>query len=163
MTYCKSTEDWKEILPQRLSLLGHRNWIVIADAAYPTQTSPGIETRCTDADQVEVLRETLKEIESSSHVRPIVYLDGELPFLTEKYAPGIDRYREQLNEAMLDTPVQSLPHDEIIAKLDEAGKAFQVLLLKTTMTLPYTTVFIQLDCGYWDDEAEHDLRHRINA
>jgi len=32
------------------------------------------------------------------------------------------------------------------------------LLLKTKLTLPYTSVFFRLDCGYWTDEAETQLR-----
>ena len=35
---------WRATLDERLPLLGHRNWIVVADAAYPWQASAGIET-----------------------------------------------------------------------------------------------------------------------
>jgi hypothetical protein len=38
-----------------------------------------------------------------------------------------------------------------------------VLLLKTDLTLPYTSVFIRLDCGYWSDEAEQQLRAAIES
>jgi hypothetical protein len=31
------------------------------------------------------------------------------------------------------------------------------------MTLPYTSVFIRLDCGYWSDEAELELRAAMEA
>ena len=47
--------------------------------------------------------------------------------------------------------VTSLPHEKTIEQLDEAGQTFHVLLLKTDLTLPYTSVFIRLDCGYWSD------------
>src|ERR1039458_10655620 len=29
-----------------------------------------------------------------------------------------------------------------------------MLLIKTDMTIPYTSVFFELDCGYWNAEAE---------
>ena len=48
-------------------------------------------------------------------------------------------------------------------ELDEAGKSFHVLLLKSKLTLPYTTVFLQLDCGYWSNEAEQNLRRSIET
>jgi hypothetical protein len=54
--------------------------------------------------------------------------------------------------------VHSLPHEQIIGKLDEAGQTFKVLIIKTTMTMPYTSVFLQLDCAYWGPEAEQKLR-----
>ena len=36
--------NWEEVLKDRLQLYGHRNWLVIADSAYPAQSRPGIET-----------------------------------------------------------------------------------------------------------------------
>jgi hypothetical protein len=46
--------------------------------------------------------------------------------------------------------------------LDEAGKTFNVLILKTNLTLPYTSVFLELDCGYWSEEAEQRLRAALD-
>src|SRR5665213_988847 len=37
-------KPWTMVLDERLPLYGHRNWIVIADSAYPLQSAPGIET-----------------------------------------------------------------------------------------------------------------------
>ena len=36
--------NWEEILKDRLQLYGHRNWLVIADSAYPAQSRQAIET-----------------------------------------------------------------------------------------------------------------------
>ena len=36
--------NWEEVLKDRLQLYGHRNWLVIADSAYPAQSKQGIET-----------------------------------------------------------------------------------------------------------------------
>jgi D-ribose pyranose/furanose isomerase RbsD len=149
---------WRATLEKRLPLLGHRNWIVVADSAYPWQTSPGVETIDTGADHLEVVRAVLDAVERAPHVRPIVYTDAELPLVPEAHAQGIAAYREALARLLGKREVQSLPHEQIIGKLDEAGKAFHVLLLKTTLTLPYTSVFLQLDCGYWSPEAERALR-----
>ena len=33
-----------------------------------------------------------------------------------------------------------------------------MLIIKTPMTLPYTSVFFQLECGYWNAESEQQLR-----
>jgi hypothetical protein len=54
-----------------------------------------------------------------------------------------------------------VPHEELIGKLDEAAKTFRVLILKTNLTLPYTSVFLELDCGYWDAGSEERLRQAI--
>jgi hypothetical protein len=54
-----------------------------------------------------------------------------------------------------------LPHEQIIAKLDESGKLFRILVLKSTLAIPYTSVFFELDCGYWSREAEERLRLSI--
>jgi hypothetical protein len=34
--------DWKQQLKDLLPLFGHRNWIVVADSAYPAQSRSGI-------------------------------------------------------------------------------------------------------------------------
>jgi L-fucose mutarotase/ribose pyranase (RbsD/FucU family) len=150
--------NWRPKLSQQLPLLGHRNWIVIADSAYPKQTGEGIETIATGAEQLTVLKAVLAQIKQSKHVRPIVYLDAELPFVSEDDAPGIAAYRNELKSIFKDAEGASRPHEEIIDKLDSSAQKFHVLILKTNMKLPYTSVFIQLDCGYWSAEAEARLR-----
>ena len=49
----------------------------------------------------------------------------------------------------------------IIERLDEAARTFDVLIVKTDMALPYTSVFLELDCGYWSGESESALRERM--
>src|SRR5258706_14594645 len=60
--------DWRTRLANELPLLGHRNWIVIADAAYPWQTAEGIETVNTDAEQLDVAKTVLTELAKVKHV-----------------------------------------------------------------------------------------------
>ena len=154
---------WREKLETQIPLLGHRNWIVVADAAYPWQTAPGIETVTANASQVEVVRSVLRLLHHADHVRPTVFTDAEMSHVPETDAKGITVYRDELTKLLEGRTVQSLPHEQIIAKLDEAGKTFHVLLIKTTMTLPYTSVFIQLDCGYWNADAEKRLRDALGT
>ena len=54
-----------------------------------------------------------------------------------------------------------LPHEQIIHKLDQAAEMFRVLILKTDGTIPYTSVFFELDCGYWNADAEQRLRQAM--
>jgi hypothetical protein len=75
--------DWNNKLVGTMPLLGHRNWILIVDSAYPLQTSPGVETIETNAAQLEVARTVLSEIENSIQVRPVVFMDAELPFISD--------------------------------------------------------------------------------
>jgi len=155
--------DWKQTLAQRLLLLGHRNWILIVDSAYPLQTAPGLEVIETNAGQVDVTREVLHQIDDSIHVRPIVFMDAELPFLTEQDSPGADAYRRQIAAALHDYAIQSQPHEKLIATVSTAGKEFKVLVLKTNLAVPYTSVFLRLDCKYISAEAESRLRARMKT
>lgn len=163
-----SHQDWRARLTQQLQLMGHRNWIAVVDSAYPLQTSAGIETIETNDDQLEVVRTVLDQIAKAKHVRPVIFTDAELKLVPESDAKGVIAYREALNR-LLDKPgpekteAQSLPHEEIISKLDEAGKTFHILILKTNLTIPYTSVFIRLDCGYWSADAEKRLREAMAA
>jgi hypothetical protein len=154
--------SWQERLDSDLSGFGHRNWIVIADAAYPKQSAPGIETIVTAEEQLEVLTVVLKKIEDARHVKAIVFLDDELHAVPEKDAPGVEAYRIHLMQLLQDNPIKMMPHEQIISKLDEASQLFNILILKTNMTLPYTSVFLQLDCGYWTEEKEKRLRNKLD-
>lgn len=149
---------WESHLAQLLPLLGHRNWIVVADAAYPAQANPSIETIFTNCNHTEVLRKVLNAIEASRHIRAAVYLDAELALVPESDAPGVTTIRNEMTELLTGKNQHALPHEEIIAKLDEAGRLFRILILKSTLTIPYTSVFLRLDCGYWSDDAEQRLR-----
>ena len=156
--YAAPSEAWRTTLHDELPLLGHRNWIVIVDSAYPLQVSRGVETVETGASQTEVVATVLHELALSQHVAPVVYMDAELPFLSEQNAPGVTGYRREINATLGSLPVHGLPHEQLIKTLDEAGNTFHVLVLKTTLTIPYTSVFLRLDCKYWPDASEQALR-----
>ena len=151
------------MLKNEWRLLGHRNWIVVADSAYPAQSRPGIQTVYAGQDHVKIVEEVLRAIDAAKHVRPVVYIDAESKFVSEKDAPGMEAYRKKLAGLLKKRPVKTMPHEEVIATLDEAAKTFRILILKTDMVLPYTTVFIQLDCGYWSAEKEKRLRKAMDA
>jgi hypothetical protein len=155
--------DWKARVVETLPLLGHRNWILVVDSAYPLQTSPGVETIDTKASLPFVLQFVLGTINDAQHVRPDIFMDAELPFVPDEDAPGAAQYRTTIADLLRAYPIQSLPHDKIIANIDEAGKTFHVLVLKTNMTIPYSSVFIRLNCKYWSDAAEARLRAKMSA
>jgi hypothetical protein len=152
---------WREVLANRLKVYGHRNWIVIADAAYPSQSRPGVETVATEEEQLTVVAEVLKAVHGSKHVRARVYVDKELSAVSEQDAPGIEAYRASLHGLLGEQTCETPLHEDLIAKIGEASGNFDVLILKSTLTLPYTSVFLELGCGYWNDEAELKLRDRL--
>lgn len=154
--------DWHARLASAMPLLGHRNWILVVDSAYPLQTSPGVETVETNASQLDVLRAVLAAINASIQVRPLIYMDAELPFIADDDAPGASAYRAEVAQALHAYNIESLPHEKIISTIDEAGKTFHVLVLKTNMTIPYTSVFIRLDCKYWSADQEQRLRRKMS-
>jgi hypothetical protein len=154
---------WRDKVDEALPLLGHRNWIVIADSAYPQQSSPGIEVIETGADDFEVLHYVLGAVSHSIHVRAHVFMDAELPFIPESDAPGVTAFRAKMEKALAGQSVESMPHAQLIAQLDRTSKDFRVLILKTRLAVPYTSVFLRLDCKYWSDEAEKRLREKMAA
>jgi hypothetical protein len=132
------TPAWADALGAYLPALGHRNWIVVADSAFPLQISPGIETIVSNEDHFTVLDKVLKVVDGAKHIRPKIWLDKELSFVTEALAPGADD-----------------------ARLGQVGKTFKIVMIKTTLAVPYTSVFLELDCGYWGPEAEAKMREKM--
>ena len=156
------TPDWERVVQERLPVFGHRNWIVVADSAYPVQASAGIETIAAPCDIPTALASTLKLLETAPHLTATVYIDRELRFIAEHDAPGVSRYRSALDRQVASLARRELPHEEIIAKLDHASRVFRILIVKTTTTIPYTSIFLELGCGYWTPEAEGRLRDAMD-
>jgi D-ribose pyranose/furanose isomerase RbsD len=152
---------WTDTLAAYLPALGHRNWIVVADSAFPLQISPGIETIATGEDHFAVLAKVLAAVDGAKHIRPKIWLDKELAFVPDELAPGADEARRRLDEALKGRGAMPVLHADLIARLDEVGKTFKIIMVKTTLAVPYTTVFLELDCGYWGPDAEAKMREKM--
>jgi len=159
----KSVPGWKEQLNQKLPLLGHRNWILVVDKAFPEQNAPGMDYIYASESLLPVLKEVLTQVNSSGHVKPIVYQDKELGFITESQAKGVKEFVLGAKTIFGSQKVETMPHDSVFKKLDTESKLFKVLVIKTNETIPYTSVFLQLDCAYWNGDKEKQLRDAIKA
>lgn len=157
------SSDWKAVVRSRLPLYGHRNWIVVADSAFPVYAAPGIETIVVSEDLPSVLGYVAGAISSSRHVRATVFLDQELQFTDEHDYPGVSELRKQITTFFSKDQISSIPHTEVMNRIDEAGRTFRILFIKTTETIPYTSVYIRLDCGYMSDEVERKIKTAMTS
>ena len=69
--------DRRVKLDSILPLYEHRNWIVIADSAYPAKTRDGIETIVAGANRFEILCEVPARLVASKHIVPVIWTDEE--------------------------------------------------------------------------------------
>ena len=158
-----SAQSWQSHLKDELQVMGHRNWILVVDSAYPAQVGAGIETIETNSDQLEVVRTVLANMKNSIHVRPVIFMDAELPFVPEPKAPGVSNYRSEITKVLHEYQVSSRLHQSLIDEVAKDGAQYRVLILKTNLTIPYTSVFIHLDCKYWSAEDERELREAMRS
>lgn len=150
-------EDWQNTLQQRLPVYGHRNWIIVSDSAFPAYSDSGIETIVVDRDLPTVLKYVTRAISATKHVRATAFLDRELQFVQEEDYPGVNKLRGEITNAFAKGSLTSIPHSEVLVKIDEAAKTFRILFIKTNATIPYTSVYIRLDCGYMSNEVEKKI------
>ncbi|MEM9141728.1 MAG: RbsD/FucU domain-containing protein [Bacteroidota bacterium] len=155
------TDDWKTELKEQVGILGHRNWILVVDAAYPLQSNPAIKTVVTGENQLDVVNTVLNAIDQAPHIFPVVFLDKEIDFVPEADAKGIKDYKTRLDRLLEGKKVNKIAHEDLIAQVDESANTFSVLVLKTNLTIPYTSVFLRLECGYWDEDSEQRLRKKM--
>ncbi|WP_082035834.1 RbsD/FucU domain-containing protein [Pedobacter lusitanus] len=160
-TAIKTDRNWQQKLDARLPLLGHRNWILIVDKAFPEQNAAGMDYLYVDEPLLPVLKQVLNKLHQSAHIKPIIYRDKELNYISEDQAKGVKEFLQESKVIFGQQQVQSLLHEEVFKKLDAEAKLFKVLVIKTNETIPYTSVLLQLDCGYWDSTREKDLRERM--
>ena len=57
--------------------------------------------------------------------------------------------------------VASLDQESLMSLVADANRSFDVLVIRTTSPLPYSSVFLELQPGYWDSDSELELRNRI--
>jgi len=157
----KDKPIWQTEFNQKLPLLGHRNWVLVVDKAFPLQSSAGMTVINTGEQLPVVLKEVIKSISTSTHVKSIVYTDSELSYITQDLSPGAVELKKEIFGALKGFEVNTILHEAVFAKLDEASKLFSVVVLKTESTIPYSSVFIQLDCAYWDANREKKLREKM--
>ena len=160
-TTIAETNNWKNTLAEEVPLLGHRNWILVVDKAFPAQNAPGIHVINTGEELLPVLKYTLDQISQSTHVKPVIYTDKELNYITPELESGIESFKKSLQEVLNGAVVQTILHDSVFTKIDEASKLFKVLVLKTEGTIAYSSVFLNLDCKYWGGEKENVLRQAM--
>ncbi len=153
--------NWKNELREILPALGHRNWILIADAAYPQQSAAGVKVIVTDHSLPHVLRDTVEILGKMKHVKPVAVLDAELGFLSDDMAPGVEALRTELDGILAGVDRELVLHEELLGSLSEAAKSYSMLVIKTPCVIPYTTVFLRLECGYWGAAQEAGLRAKM--
>ena len=154
-------QNWKEQFNKKLNLLGHRNWVLVVDKAFPEQNALGMEFIYVNEGLLPVLKQVLTQINSSNHIKPIIYQDKELGFITENQARGVTQFAQESKLIFGNQTVQTMLHDSVFRKLDTESKLFKVLVIKTNETIPYTSVFLQLDCAYWNVQNEKQLRDTL--
>ncbi len=148
-------------LAPHLDVLGARNWIVVADPAYPILAGEGIDVLTLEAGAADTLREVLDSLEADGSLTPRLWLCSELEAVPEKRAPGVRRYRRELRK-LTARHLHYEVADRIIAlQLAQAAQTYRILYIKTTTPLPYSSVAIELDSGYWNSDDETELRGRL--
>ncbi|WP_289004362.1 RbsD/FucU domain-containing protein [uncultured Parabacteroides sp.] len=154
-------DNWQTVLQEKLPLLGHRNWIVITDMAYPLQAKEGITTLYASEPYTEVLGTVKNMLDNSMHVYAHTYQDKELSFLEEDFCPGIAGLKAEMKQVLSSSEIINIEHDQLIARLDSISNLFEVVIIKTGLTKPYTSTFFELDCKYWDNSKQSILNGRI--
>lgn len=154
---------WTRAIETEVSSLGYRNWIVIGDAAFPIHSRRGVRTITIKDEIPAILDEVLESLERTQNVTPRIYLPRELSEIPEDSAPGIESYRKVLDRALRGYPTREMEFRSLSLLLEDSANTFTVVVFKSTTALPYSGIFIELDSGYWDREAERELRERMEA
>lgn len=147
----------------RLTTLGHRNWVLLVDSAYPEQCAPGVETIVTVGPHLSVLQTVVQAFQRAPHIRPVACLDAEIEWLDDNQIAGVEALRSSMQRALQDFEVEMIPHEELLAVLSDAASMYKVIVIKTQCMIPYSSIFFRLECGYWDEAHELALRERMNS
>ena len=156
-----SDNDWKFAVDNQVHNLGYRNWIVIAEASFPAHHGQGIKQVAAPIEVPEAVDYVLRSLERTENLRPTIYLPRELRSVENDFAPGIDAMRETLQQSMHGHEPTEIDQQALLTLIEDANRSFTVLVIRTRTALPYTSVFMELQPGYWDSQSESHLRKRI--
>jgi D-ribose pyranose/furanose isomerase RbsD len=154
--------DWKGSVNHQVGQLGYRNWIVVAEASFPAHSRPGVSQVVADAEIPEVVDYVLYALEKTQHVKPNIYLTRELRAVDNDVAPGIDTLKAQIKTSLHGHESTEIDQQSLLTLIESAQQSFDVLVIRTSTALPYSSVFLELQPGYWDDDSERQLRKRIS-
>ena len=153
--------DWQSAVDRQAGQLGYRNWIVIAEASFPAHNRPGIRQVSAPVDVPEALDYVLRALEQTENVRPQIYQTRELRSVENDFAPGIDDLRKRLESSLHGHETTEIDQQSLLTLLQDANRSFDVLVIRTPTALPYSSVFLELQPGYWDVDSETRLREKI--
>ncbi len=156
-----SKSEWAKTVNQEILKLGNFNWIIIAEPSFSALNRRGITTITVDATSPEVLKQVFSSLESNGHVDGKIYFSKESRFLKESDTPGISFFKLKRNKAINGRKARALDHLALEMLIIEAKEKYNILLIKTNTLLPYSSVFLELESGYWDGESETALRKRM--
>ncbi len=154
---------WKAAVHRHTSQLGFRNWIIIAEASFPALGRTGVMQVPANVEIPEALDYVLKDIDQSQHVKPSIFFTRESQVIDNDSAPGIDLLRQKVRQSIQEMATTTMEQDSLLTVLQDINRSFDVLIIRTNTTLPYSSIFIELQPGYWDAESEDKLRQRMQT
>lgn len=156
---------WHKKFDSRLSLLGKDNWIIVTESSYPCRRAMGIETIATHKGLPSVLDYVLSGMDDSVHAGATAWLCSELEKVPDRDAIGITKVHHEIRRLLNDAkiPVKVATEQEILKKIDTETADYNVLVLKSGTPLPYTSVYLHIDCRYWDEAREKRLRDALRS
>lgn len=159
--FVQSGSDWKGAVATQVNQLGYRNWIVVTEASFPAHSRPGVRQVSAPVEIPEAVDFVLRAIEQTEHVRPRVYVSREMRSVENDYAPGVEELRKQISSSLHSHEPTELDHQALLTLLEDANRSFDVLVVRTNTALPYSSVFMELQPGYWDSDSEQHLREKM--
>ena len=126
---------WQAAVERQAGQLGYRNWIrqVNSSVSIP-----------------ETLDYVLNVLEQTENLRPKVYVPRELRSVENDFAPGIDELRKAIKSSTRGHELTELDQQSLLTLVEDANRSFDVLVIRTPTALPYSSIFIEIQPGYWD-------------
>ena len=165
-TGCGSSSDrtpppWAGTVGREVDALGIQNWIIVAESSFPVVSRRGVRTLVVDGEVPEIVDFVVNHLEKSETVVPSFSTAKELPFVNNDRAPGIDQFRKDLKTALHGHRVRQMDGRSLSLVAQSDAAKYAVLVLKSRTALPYSSVFIELDSGYWDRDSEDKMRREM--
>ena len=153
----KAPMPWQQQIAGALPIFGTGNWVVIASTDFPLLSVNGVETIRVPDGLAAAVNSMEGIFQMSNRMRPTFHLASELDVAATQNDDA-KAYMTELAKILPTTGVVKMPAADILQTIIDTAAKKRVLVLKTDSMIPYGSVAIELQPGFWSAEQEQALR-----
>ncbi len=153
---------WQQQIAGALPIFGSGNWVVVASTDFPLLSTAGVETIRVPDGLAAAVNSMEGIFQMSSRLRPSFHVASELDFAATQNDDA-KAYLAEITKILPTVGVVKMPAADIVQTVIDTAATKRVLVIKTDSMIPYGSIAVELEPGFWSPEQEQALRDAMKS